>query len=570
MTYDGLLLAGAAAELRSALIGGRVSKVRQPEATQLILVIRNRGADFRLLLSIDAQFPRAHLTASVPPSPPNPFGFCMALRKHIQESVIAAIEQPGFDRILVLQFTSPDGGRARLIHEIMGKHSNLVLVNDEGRILAAAKVVTAAISRQRQTVPGRDYVPPPSNKVDPLCVTPEEFKTLVGSDQISGLPRDWLVRTFTGVGPFLGAELAARSGDQPNPDTLWNELTWLRETVSSAKYSPVAVTDERGKIELIYPVPTVQCPAERQFARASLNEALDVYYRVVVGSAALESERGRLRASLQRAISAREKSVEGLRQAIADGSKAEQYKIMGELLTAHTGEIAKGSAVVALVNYYDPSLATIDIPLEPELSPRENVERYFKRFQKARDSAAAAADRLAESDAELQELRAALSVAETLDTVDALREMRRRLTERGLVRHGQAPQLRGKLVEQPFKGMRIRRLTSSDGWEILVGENSLANDYLTTKVASPNDLWFHARSVKGAHVVVRTNNRPQNVSPGAIRHAAELAASGSDAKHSSLVPVDYTLRKYVRKPRGSAPGYVTYQNEKTLDVTPAK
>lgn len=563
MTYDGLLLAGVAAELRAALVGGRISKIKQPSSTDLLLVVHNRGADYRTLFSVDAQFPRVYLTSVNPQSPWNPFGFCMTLRKYIEGSFITAIEQLGFDRILVLRLEAPDGNRARLIHEIMGKHGNLILVNDEGRILTAAKVVTKAMSRERQIIPGRSYTPPPGGKIDPITVTREQFADAFSDAQDD--PRGWLMRTFAGIGPFLAGELVTRAsgGD------LWDALEWLRGVVTEGHYSPISVMDERRRTAMVYPTPVLRHPTDRQFARSSLSEALDTYYLSAISGAAVESERTRLMGAARRAIQAREKSLDLLRQTVGESAKAEEYKVLGDLIIAHMGQIEKGVAVATVVNYYDPDLSNINIPLEPELTPKENAERYFRRARKARDGASAAADRIEETEKEIGLLRPALPEIERLNTVEALKELREKLVSNNLLREEQTVQARS-VSEQPFEGMRIKRVTSSDGWEILIGENSLANDYLTTKVATPNDLWFHARAVKGAHVVIRTNNRPQSVSPGAIRHAAELAAAGSDAKHSSLVPVDYTLKKHVRKPRGSSPGFVRYQNEKTLDVTPGR
>lgn len=580
MNYDGFLLACVAAELQAALAGGRITKIRQPVPTDVFLIVRSHGKEFRLLLSVDAQYPRVHLTASVPPSPQNPSGFCMALRKHIQGGFITSVEQAGFDRILILHIEAPDGNRTKLIHEIMGKHSNLMLVDDSGRILAAAKVVTAAISRERQIIPGRDYIPPPSgSKVNPLLVTVADFNILLAKEFGELVPeldrstlRGWLVGAFAGFGPFLAREMLARCKDSESitPEDLWKQIAWLRDTVASHGYSPVAITNERGHITQVYPMMSAQFPVDLQHTRASINEALDAYYRSHIGTANLDAEFSRLESAIHKAIASRERALGLIEEAIKDGAQAEQYKIMGDLIMAHMGQIVKGVSSAQVVNYYDPSLAKIEIPLDPQLSPRENAERYFKKFRKTRDGAVAAADRVNETRREIEDLRVAQIQLGSADSVERIRNIREELLTRGLLRHETATEPGRKPAPPPFAGMRIRKLISTEGWEILVGENSLSNDYLTTRVASPNDLWFHARSVKGSHVVVRTNNKPQIVPPGVIRRAAELAAAGSDAKHSSLVPVDYTLRKHVRKPRGSAPGYVTYQNEKTVDVTPVK
>jgi predicted ribosome quality control (RQC) complex YloA/Tae2 family protein len=574
MQYDGLVTAAVVAELGGAIAGGRISKVRQHNDTDLTIIVRSRGSDHRLFFSVDAQFPRVYLTASTMPVPDRPPRFCALLRKHIQGAFLYKISQIDFDRVIHFSIEAPDGNRTTLIFEIMGKHSNLILISDSGRILGAAKHIPASVSRYRQVLPGRDYLPPPSaGKADLLKMSRTEFEQLWMQIFPDGEPDDsearkFLVSGLSGFGPFLAGEVVTRAG-QPSVDRVWGELSSIADTVLSASYDPVIVTLSNGSIELTYPIPCLQRPPEQQHRRSSILESLDTLFRQDVSTSQIDSERSRLDTGIKRAIGAREHTLKSLQDTIAEGDRSEDYKKMGDLLLANLHSIEKGQLTARVTDYYDPEMAEVEIELDPKLSPKENADSYFRRYRKTRDGAEAAKDRILEIQEEIRLLKKALDGLPQIADVDRIRELGRTLIDRELLREeSQAPQARRQ--EPEYGGARIRKTVSAEGYEILYGENSEANDYLTTKVASSDDIWLHARSVTGAHVVIRTNRRPDAVPPGTLRHAAEIAAANSDAKHSSLIPVDYTLRKHVRKPRRSAPGFVTYGGEKTLDVVWSK
>jgi len=570
MQYDGLLMAAVAAELGGALVGGRITKVRQHDLTDLTLVIRSRASDYRLFFSVDARFPRVYLTTSSLPVPERPPRFGALLRKHIQGAFIRSISQIGFDRVMQVLLEAPDGNRTKLVMEIMGKHSNLILISDAGRILGAAKHITASVSRYRQILPGLDYISPPSaGKANLLELSLQEFEELwqraFGSRQPDRQDlQEFLISVLSGFGPFLAGEAAAAAID-PDPEAIWGVLVRIRDIVKKSRYEPVLVTRDGGAIEMVYPIPVSQIPPERQHRRTSISEALDALFRQDVRQSELEAERCKLEMSIKRAIGSREQALKSLGETIREGENAERLKRIGETILANLHSIEKGQAEAWVTDYYDPSLSKVQVELDPKLSPKENADRYFRRFQKARDGAEAAMERVEEIRAEIHALSKALEGLPGLDDVERIRWLRRTLIERDLLREeGQPAGVRKP--EPEFGGARIRRVISADGWEILYGENSASNDYLTTKIAAPDDVWLHARSVTGAHVVIRTNKRPEMIPPGTLRQAAEIAAANSDARHSSLVPVDWTLRKHVRKPRGSPPGFVIYRGEKTLDV----
>lgn len=572
MNYDGLVLAAAVAELKRTVEGGRIQHVRQHNDTDITLEIRSKEHSYLLFMSVNARFPRVYLTASSAPVPQTAPNFCMLLRKYIKGSFVTAVEQAGFDRVLKIRTEAPDGNRNVLVLELMGKHSNLALLSDSGRILGAAKYVTSAVSRYRQILPGLDYVPPPTGgKANPMEVTREEFEALLrdglGQESSPDLVKRWLVAAFSGIGPFLAEEIMLRI-DEPNPDTIWAALLELRRIVLTHDYSPRLITDDRGVTVFAYPIPTLQYTAANLHERRSMNETLDTLFRSLISRDEFDSEYAGLETNIRRAIASREQTLRQLQDTIADGEKSERYKQFGELVMASAGTIEKGQKCARLVDYYDPEMPEIDVPLDEKLTPKENAERYFRRYRKAREGAQTAEGRMTDIRTDVDFLRVELERLPAVNSVEELRGLRGMLTEKGLLRSEPRPSVPGKREEPEFPGFKIRRVTSSAGFEILYGENSQSNDYLTTKVARPNDYWLHARSVTGAHVVVRTANRPEAVPPATIREAAEIAARNSDAKHSSLVPVDYTLRKYVRKPRTAPHGLVTYQREKTIDVSP--
>lgn len=256
-------------------------------------------------------------------------------------------------------------------------------------------------------------------------------------------------------------------------------------------------------------------------------------------------------------------ALKSIERTVAESKRAEDYRRIGDLLLANLNNIEKGAKSVRLIDYFNPDMPEIEVELDEKLAPQQNAERYFKRYRKARDAAATAEARRSTIMQEIALLKSAESEAEEAKSVDSLKALREMLTAQALLRR----EIAQEKQEEEFAGHRIRRVITSEGWEILYGENAAANDYLTQRIARPNDVWLHARAITGAHVIVRTAGHSSNVPKSVLLEAATIAARNSEAKHSFLVPVDHTLRKYVRKPRGSAPGFVTYRNEKTIDVS---
>lgn len=570
MTYDGLVLAAVVAELDALLTRGRVQKIRQHNDTDLTIEIRGAGHTYALFLSVDSRYPRVYLTASRHPSPEVAPQFCMLLRKYAQGALVKVVEQVGMDRVLCVRLDSSEHGEMALVLEMMGKHSNLILIDANKRILGAAKHVGSSVSRYRQVLPGRDYLPPPgADKADIRETTPALFEHLWRSrlpeNPDRAAVRTWLVDTFAGFGPFIAEEIVTRAAGEgaPELEAVRTETLRIGEIIVNRRFDPVLITDDRGAGVAAYPVRSVQFPDSFQHSRESTCETLDALYRSLVSRTALEDERTQLATAVRRALAARKQALKSIERTLSESGRAERYRQLGEILIANTHALEKGAKLARLADYFDPEMAEVEIELDEKLTPQQNAERYFKRYQKARDASEVASARREQTLRDLDLLATAEQEVRNAASLESLRELRAELTHCELLRAELPRQERG---EDEFGGHKIRRVVTPDGWEILYGETSQANDYLTQRVARPNDVWLHARAVTGAHVVIRAAGHSGGVPRPVLERAATIAARNSQARHSSLVPVDHTLKKHVRKPRGSAPGFVIYSNEKTIDV----
>lgn len=567
--FDSLTLRAVSEELQRTVVGGAVQHIAQPSAADLILTVRHHGANHALTLSCDPVFARAHLTHVRRPNPPSPPAFCMLCRKYLEGGYVAAVAQRGFDRILDITVQFPDGSRYRLIAELMGKHSNLILVNEAGTILDAARRVTRRINRVREILPGLPYVSPPvpADRADPFTAAPAEIAALTsagGVEEEALTAR--LMGCFLGLSPFLATEIARRAALGSLPEA-WDELIGAARR---REWAPVVIRNERAEIIGAYPFPTVQAPAEAQNPRESMHQALDHYYSTALPRAALDSLRHEMETHIERALRSRSRMRETLLHALEESARAEEYRQIGELILANLHRIEPGADSATVTDYYDPATPERTLVLDPDLTPQENAEAFFRRYRKARDGRARQQAQWERAGEDLRALYAAQSRLREARHLEELRALREEMVHAGLLRAEAAPSEPAEPARRvpDFQGKKIRTVVTPEGFTIYVGENSEANDYLTGRIASPNDLWLHVRAAASAHVVIRTHNRPESVPLSVIRRAALLAARSSAAKHSSLVPVDYTLKKYVRKPRGAAPGTVLYQNEKTIYVSP--
>jgi len=579
MIFDSLLLAAVRDELGKALVGGKVEKIAQPDPLEVVIRIYHAGHKHDLLLSCDPQEARAHLTHARRENPPTPPPFCALLRKFLDGAWVSDVSMPlGFgERVLHLHFKAVDGAPYTLIAEIMGKHSNLILVSGAGTILGAAKTVGRGINRFRQILPGLAYAPPPRQrgKRDPLAPLGPDAAPLEDGEALSPEEaKEWLMAHWSGVSPLLAQEtiLRARRG-LLTPQSLSHALALLLTVVRVGDWMPRVWTDESGATLGAYPIPLLSVPPSRQHLRESVSVALDHAAGSIIRRDTFGRAKESLLAALLRTRKLKEREAEELQKGLQNAGRAEEYRQTGDLLLTNQSQIRRGQSLVSVPDYYAPPLPDGEptmrfIVLDPTLPIHENAERFYKRSRKAETSAMTLRERRAQALEEAALISQAEREAARATTPEEIGAIRSSMAE-SLV-HGPQPTGPAATSARPsmpeFEGHKIKRAHTVDGWEILVGENATSNDYLTTKIAVSSDIWLHVRAAASAHGVIRAQNRPASVSHAALQQAAEMVAARSESKHSSLIPVDYTLKKYVRKPRKSAPGAVTYQNEKTLFV----
>jgi len=569
--FDSLTLASVVAALQP-LCGGRVQRISQPDEHEIVLTVYRAGrGEVLWLLNCSTLWGRTHLVTRRAPNPPQPPTFCMTLRKYLDGGTVLSIAQRRFDRVLDVQIRGFEGNTFLLTAELMGRHSNLILVSPEEQILHAAKRITHRESRVREVLPGRPYTPPPAPaRPDPRAVTRDHFLSALSA---AG-PVDfvaWLGGHFEGMSKLLAQEIAARSGDTDDPIARWDAFDAIFTAARQGEWQPVLVRDEHAETIGAYPLRLHSLPASRQEARATIHIALEEHYARAIPRATFEAQRRTLLGHLRKTHGQRSHALDQVRVGVHERKSADRYRRWGELLLANLYQLKPRQDTAEVLDYYSEEPATITVPLDADLTPQENAERYFQRARHVEANATRLQElqqQLAAEKSALEELLAAAEQATDAPEVEALQA---RAAARGWLHAPGATVTGGAARPTPdFGGKRIRVFTSAEGWQVFVGENAEANDYLVQRVANSNDWWLHVRAGTSAHVVIRTHNAPQNVPLETLQFAARLAAARSAGRHAGVVAVDYTLRKYVRRPRGGAPGLVTYTHEKTLHVSPAE
>lgn len=481
------------------------------------------------MLNVSADFARMHFTTRRPKTGETPGILALAMRPRIDGARLLSVSQVGLDRMVRLEFERADE-RYALVAELMGKHSNLMFLDQDGRILAAAKWIGRSKS-SRVIQAGMRYEPPPFvRKPNLLLAKPGE--DLLG---------------FEGGSPFL-AKLVAAGGL-----TLARAQDLLRAEFKRA--GPV-ISPGSGA----YPV-SVAALGLKEHARPTLSVALEQHFDQEIQRTRLESLRASLLGSLKRVALAREVAISDLTGAIEQGLKAGEAQRKGELLLAFASSVEPGSSLFEAMDYNGSALP---IRLDPELSAKENAERFFARAKRAKARLGPAKEQVVRLSNDLEELQALVREIQEAADLEALELLKARALQRRWLMDAPAP-TRSK-EERPYEGHKIRELLGPGGYKVLYGENATSNDYLTTRVAKPSDWWLHVRGGVSAHVVIPTGKNPEKTPFEALRFAAEVAAKHSPSKHAGLVAVDYTQRKYVRKPRGSAAGFAVYTHEKTIHV----
>ena len=569
MPMDGLTLGLIARELSGALVGGRIAKVVQPERDEIILTIRNNGENRQLLLSATANCARAHLTRVKKNNPLEPPAMCMLMRKHIVGGRVAAIRQILADRILEIEIEHRDElgdpARKRLICEFMGKHSNLIFVDEGGRIIDSARRVNDQISSVREVLPGLRYeLPPAHGKLNYDSVTADTLYDAMAG--MNGRLHKLIAQTISGMSTQTARELAFRAAGSEEAHSDEIDLRACCECIADnlraipGHVAPAVLLDDDGA-----PLDIVAFAyRSRAHLRAerypTISEAADAFYRTRDMNERIQQKSAAIHRTLKKNIERLERKLALQREALLGSERMEEYRLKGELLTANLHLAQKGMKSVDLPNYYEPDMPQLTVELDEKLSPGQNAQKYFKLYQKARNAKTLAAEQIEKTSAELNYLEGQMDNLSKCREESELYELRQELEKFGYVKPNRSRRQMKQLP--PSKPMKF---TAPSGRVVLVGKNNLQNDKLTF-TAQPDEVWLHAKDMPGSHVIIVDPN-PDDATIG---WAARLAAAYSKGGASSRVPVDYTLRRYVKKPGGAKPGFVIYTHQRTLSVEPLK
>lgn len=570
MSMDGLSLYSAMNELNKRLAGGKIDKIQQTDKEELLLMVRSLGQTYRLLINASAADNRVQLTELKKQAPSEAPMFCMLLRKRIAGGKIVRFEQERLDRVLKISIeTYNDLGDLSvfaLYCELMGKHSNIILVNEKGVIVDAIKHVGLGMSSVRFVMPGLEYsAPPAQDKQDPSKASADDFSMamcMVGMSIAKALSN-----AFFGLSPAVAAQLVARYTDktectqlsEAEREELAERLAAFYADMAQGKEKASAVLNALGETEAVYP-----------FAIAgggiklydSIGEALDSLYINSDRREWAKRHGASARKVLQNNIERCEKKLALYADALNSGEQMEKCRLYGELLTANLHSLKSGTDTAAVDNYYADPVERIAIPLDRQLTPGENAQRYYKKYQKLKAAQDMAIVQREQTLSELNYLEGQLDNLTKCTAENELSELIEELKDQGYIKRDKGGKKKMKLAAS-----KPMHFVSSTGADIYVGKNNRQNDELTLHFASPNDIWMHTKNIPGSHVIVKGASEQDTAT---MTEAALLAAYYSRARGSENVAVDYTPRKYVKKPAGAKPGMVIYTTNKTAYVTPSE
>ncbi|MFC4771518.1 fibronectin-binding protein EfbA [Enterococcus hermanniensis] len=553
MSFDGIFTHAMVRELNAQLVTGRISKIHQPYDHEVVLVIRARGKNQRLLLSAHPSYARIQLTEIAYTNPDNPPNFVMMLRKHLEGAILEDIHQVENDRVVHFTFSKRDElGDLQdivLIVELMGRHSTIVLLNKQtGKILDAIKHVGHSQNTYRSILPGSEYIEPPKqSQIDPFTISKEQLFTLLSTADV--LDSRYLQQHFQGFGRDTADELATRLAQHPNQKmAVWSDFfTDLKDQVTPT-------LGLKKQKEFFAPLAFETFEQKKNYA--TLSTLLDAFYGEKAEKDRVKQLGNELIRKVDNEIKRNQTKLAKREKTLKDSENAEDFRRDGELLTTFMTQVPRGATSVELQNYYEEN-APITINLNPALTPNQNAQKYFQKYQKLKNAVKLIYDQITEAKDEIAYLESILAQLEIAGPMD-IEVIKEELVASGYLKQKRAKKNRKHAPSKP------ERFVASDGTEILVGKNNLQNDQLTLKQARKSDIWLHAKNIPGSHVIVK-NDQP---SEETLLEAAELAAYFSKFRQSAQVPVDYVPVKHIHKPNGAKPGFVIYENQKTLFVTP--
>lgn len=561
MPLDAIFLSALTAELREKLVGGRIDKVQQPERDMLLFCLRSKGENLRLLIAAGSGNARVHFTECAFENPAEPPMFCMLLRKHLVSARITAMTQPVCERMLIIELEGHDemgfASRKKLIIEMIGRSSNVILVDGDGRIVDCMRRMDFAGDAMRRLLPGMIYrLPPKQAKLPLLDSSSEQRAEMITAADKSKAVDKWLLDSFSGLSPLICRELAYRSSGRY--DTLPELLEAFIESAKAGELCPyILYEDGRPKdysfMHITQYGDAIHCEGMEDFSKL-----LDRFYSQRDRAEQQRRRSHQLFRTVRTIRDRLERKLAGQTEELKRTEERDQVRKMAELVTANIYRLKKGDRVLECQDYYDPDNGMISIPLDPLKTPQQNAAALYKEYNKLKTARVHLTGLIADGQAQLEYLNSVLEMLSLSETEKDISDIRRELIETGYIRcQGSGKGDRGK-IQAPLC------FVTDDGFEILVGRSNVQNDELTTKIGRRTDYWLHTQKIHGSHVILRCNG--MEPSELALQQAAGIAVYYSQGRDGGKTPVDYTMLRFVRKPSGALPGKVIYTEYKTVIV----
>ena len=570
MAFDGVTVASLVSEFNKKILNGRIYKIAQTESDELLLTIKVNRDQYRLLISANASLPLTYFTGTNKTAPLTAPNFCMLLRKHINNGRIINISQPGLERIIDFEIQHLDElgdiKTKHLIVELMGKHSNIIFV-DNGVILDSIKHVNSIMSSVRQVLPGKDYfIPDTMSKKNPLTVDKEEFEATVFSKP---MPLSKAIYTsFTGISPTIAENICFKckfdsfqpantlvKGDQ---NIIWMSFYQLINNIKAENFYPT-IYEKDDKPEEFSAVKLSTFSDCKAISYESISELLENYYAKKNQYTRMRQKSVDLRKIVSTILERDNKKYNIQLKQLKDTEKKDKYKVYGELLTTYGYSIEPGTKSFETVDFY--SGKPVTIPLDPTISPIDNAKKYFNKYTKLKRTYEALIDIIKETKNSIDYLETINVAIDIAGNEEDLKAISNELAETGYIKKRNLN--KGKKVKDKSKPLHF---ISSDGFDIFVGKNNIQNEELTFKVATGNDWWFHSKTFPGSHVIVKCNN--QELPDATFEEAAHLAAHYSKGSNQDKVEIDYIQKKHIKKVAGAMPGFVIYHTNYSMTVSP--
>lgn len=578
MAFDGAILHCVKKELESNILNSKVDKIYQPSKDEIILNFRAKKDSFKLLISTRANSARIHITNTDIVNPKTPTMLCMLLRKKLIGATLIDIRQINLERILFLDFDVTDEifqrRKLTLIVEIMGKYSNAILVDEKSKIICALKNVTTEMSSKREIRPGQKYTfPPNQNKFNIFKLQDQNFESskdptfsqFFSLSEGEKLDYKDIQKNVQGLSSVVCKEIA-KNLESADID-LKSYLNNLANILKNGQEKPYAIlNDKNDLIDFTFFKLNHLKSGETLKEYESFSLMLDEFYSEKDRKDRIKSQNQFLIKNLNNANLRLNKKLKLLEKELDQSRKKDNIKVKADLLNANIFKLKKGMTEIELDNFYSENQAKIKINLDPSKIPAENVQKYYKKYKKAKNAEDALTFQISKTKTEIDYLNSVLYELENLNSETELVEIKKELINSGYLKDRSKKKKFFKMDEKNDKKSTFLKFETEDNFTILVGKNNLQNDKLTLKTAKKTDIWFHVKDCPGSHTVILTSGKEPN--DKTLVTAAEIAAYFSKAKNSSQVPVDYTPIKNVKKPNGAKPGMVIYENYKTLFVMP--